>query len=291
MHKNVIHNDRLLPLEQVHLSPGQAGLLSGWGLFTTMRIYAGRAFAFDRHWRRLSADGERIGLPVDYSAEKVHERLCEVIQANNAGESCARIYFVYNKVGFWHSEGPYPKVDLLIYTSDLPVREGSARLGVEKHARHSANPLTGTKVTSWLQNVWALDRATRRGLDESVLLNERGEVTECTAANLFAVLKGKVITPPLSAGCLAGVTRAILLEIAPQADLPIAENALILDDLLSADEVFLTSTTREVQPVSEIEGQTLPASHGAVTQRLGAAFSAYVARYFAEQDLRLKEKG
>lgn len=282
MHELVFHNDRIVPLGQARLSPGQAGLLSGWGLFTTLRLYDGKPFAFERHWQRLSRDAARIDLPFEFSAERVRAGLLELARANRVKEGAARLYFIYNKFGYWQGDESMPQVDLLMYTADLPRREGTARLAVEEHGRYTAHPLTGTKVISWLQNVWALERAHRRGFDDALLLNERGEVAECTAANVFCVRGGLVETPPLSSGCLAGVSREVLLEIGPEAGLPIAERPLTLQELLSAEEIFITSTTREVQPVAQIEDHKLAEVPGPVTARLARAFSQYVARYLTQ---------
>ena len=277
LHKFVCHNGRIAPMEEVRLSPGQAGLLNGWGLFTTLRIYDGHPFAFERHWKRLAADANRINLPLAYQPESTIQQLTQLIQANQVDQGCARVYFIYNKIGYWVSDESMPDIDSLICTADLLERKGSAHLGVQEQGRHAANPLAGVKVTSWLQNVWSLDQTMRRGFDEMILLNESGKVAECTAANIFAVRGEEVTTPPLSSGCLAGVTRGVLLEIAGELGVRIREAPMSLQDLLAADEVFLTSTTREVQPVSQIEAQPVQQVRGPVTRRLAEAFSRYVA--------------
>ena len=111
IHRHVFHNDSLLPIEKVRLSPGQAGFICGWGLFTTIRISRSEAFAYERHWRRLEKDAALIRLPMPDTAAKVRMHLHEVIRANNVTEGCARIYLVYNQVGFWRSDEPQPKVD------------------------------------------------------------------------------------------------------------------------------------------------------------------------------------
>jgi branched-chain amino acid aminotransferase len=127
-----------------------------------------------------------------------------------------------------------------------------------------------------LTNVWSLDQAQRNGFDEVILLNDSGEVTECTAANVFCVRGGVTATPPLSAGCLPGVTRDVLLEIGRQTGLAIKETRLTVEDLYGAEEVFITSTTREVQAVSQIEDHRFPGTPGPITKRLARAFSDYV---------------
>lgn len=288
IHNFVHHNDRLVPVQEVRLSPGQAGLLNGWGVFSTLRIYGGRPFAFDHHWRRLMADANRLEIPVQLQADSVLELLARLIDANNVKEGCARIYFIYNRIGYWISDEPAPDVDLILYTADLPRRKGPTRLALQPHGRHAASPLAGVKVTSWLQNVWMLDRALQDGYDEVILLNERDEVAECTAANIFCVRSEKVTTPPLSSGCLPGVTRATLLEIGDGTGITIEEATLRVQDLLTADEVFISSTTREVQPVSHIEGQRIAQVEGPVTRGLAKAFSDYVAHSFQEANPNLR---
>jgi branched-chain amino acid aminotransferase len=283
IHGKVFHNDRIVPIEQMRLSPGQAGLLSGWGLFTTLRIFEGEAFAFERHWKRLEKDAARTHLPLPFSGAKVHVHLHELLRANKVREGTARIYIIYNKVGFWQSDENFPEVDLLLYTAGLPAYREPARLALREHGRHAASPLAGVKVTSWLNNVWNLADAQQRGFDEALLLNERGEVAECTAANVFCVRGGKVLTPPLSSGCLEGVTRAVLLEVGADAGIPIAEQPLRPEDFFAAEEVFITSTNRSLLAVGEIEGHKIASAPGPITQRLEKAFAGYVADYIARR--------
>jgi len=279
IHRHVFRNDQVLPIEKVRLSPGQAGLVCGWGIFTTLRISRGEAFAYERHWRRLEKDAERTHIPMPHTAAKVRVHLHEVIRANHVNEGCARIYIVYNQVGFWQSEEPQPPMDLIIYTAGLPEYREPVRLALREHGRHAASPLAGVKTISWLNNVWCVAEAQREGFDEVVLLNERGEVAECTAANIFAVKEGKVFTPPLNSGCLEGVTRGILFEIAPEAGVSVAEQTLRPENLFAADEVFISSTNRTLIGVGEIAGRQISAAPGPVTRRLDELFAAYVNEY------------
>jgi len=282
IHANVFHNDTLLAVEKVRLSPGQAGLICGWGIFTTLRISRGEAFAYERHWRRLEKDAGITRLPMPYTAAKVRVNLHEVIRANQVTEGCARIYLVYNTVGFWQSDEEQPQVDLIIYTAGLPEHRDVARLTVREHGRHAASPMAGVKSISWLNNVWAVSEAIKEGFDEVVMLNERGEVAECTSANIFAVKDGKILTPPLNSGCLEGVTRGILMEIAPEAGVSVIEQPLRPEDLYSADEVFISSTNRNLISVGEIAGNKIP-TPGPVCERLNDLFDAYVAEYVSRR--------
>lgn len=283
IHRFVYHNDRLVPIEQDRLSPGQAGLLNGWGLFTTLRIVEGEAFAFERHWRRLEKDAERTHLPLSFQPARVRVQLGELLRANQVREGTARIYLIFNQTGFWTSNEKMPEVDLILYSAGVPPYREPVRLGLRPHGRHAASPLAGVKTTAWLNNVWHLLEAQKAGFDEVVLLNERGEVAECTAANIFLVRGGRVVTPPLASGCLEGVTRAVLLEIAPAAGVPVDERTLTPDDLYAAEEVFISSTNRNLLGVGAIEKHEFPGAPGPVTRALEKVFAGYVAEYISRR--------
>lgn len=279
IHPYVFHNDSLKTVDKVRLSPGQSGLICGWGLFTTIRIVRGEAFAYERHWKRLEKDAAVIRMPMPYAGPKVRVHLQEVIRANKVDDGCARIYLVYNTVGFWRSEENFTDVDLLIISAPVPVYREPVKLTVREHGRHAAAPLAGVKSISWLPNVWAVAEAQKAGFDEVILLNERGEVAECTAANIFAVKGTKIFTPPLNSGCLEGVTRAILMEIAPELGLSVVETPMKPEDFLSADEVFMSSTNRNIIGVGEIAGQKIASAPGPYTKKLDTLFDAHVSEY------------
>lgn len=279
IHRLVFHNDRLLPVEQVRLSPGQSGLLSGWGLFTTMRIVEGVAFAFERHWKRLQRDAEKTRCPFPFDEETVRGQLAEVLRTNEVRQGCARIYVISNQIGFWRSDEKFGTADLVITSSGLPSYRDPLRLALREQGRHAASPLAGVKVTSWLPNVWSLSEAQRDGYDEVILLNERGEVAECTAANVFCAKEGRVFTPPLLSGCLAGITREVLMEIGPGKGVTIEERTLFPDDLYSADEVFISSTNRSMLNVSEIAGRKITIPREPIARKLEKIFNEYVREY------------
>jgi len=211
--------------------------------------------------------------------ETVRRQLLEVLRANSVQEGCARIYIVCNQIGFWRSDETFPAADLVICSSGLPSYRDPLRLGLREQGRHAASPLAGVKVTSWLPNVWSLYEAQREGCDEVVLLNERGEVAECTAANIFCARGGRIFTPPLSSGCLAGITREVVMEIGPSAGLRVEEGMLLPEDLYGADEVFISSTNRSMLNVSEIDGRKIAIPHDPIARKLEKIFNAYVREY------------
>jgi branched-chain amino acid aminotransferase len=281
IHPLISHNSQLAPVAEARLSPGQEGLINGWGIFTTLHAYHGQPFAFDRHWRRLQRDARRIHIPIPAAPEQLLADVLEVVRANQMEDGAIRIYIVMNRTGIWHSDEAFPDVDIVVTCAPLAGPEQPIRLDLREHGRHAASPLAGVKTIAWLNNVWNLYEAKQRGYDEVVLLNERGEVAECTAANIFAVRAGEALTPPLSSGCLAGITREVLLEVAPRAGVPVREAVLRPEDFYAADEVFVTSTNRGVLAVREIAGHTIAAVPGPLAVKLGEIFDAYVAEELA----------
>ena len=279
MHRFLLHNDQTLSTADNIVSPGQVGLLNGWGVFSTLRVYDGVLFAWPRHWKRMQYDAKRMRVPFPSEPEWLEDRLLRLVEANEAWNATLRVVIVRNRGGMW--EGPAAAArpfDLIAFTADVNRWAPAMRLGVIPDGRHAASEFSGAKVLSWGDNLTRYERAHEQGLDEVVLLNERGEVSECTSANLFAVQGDRVYTPPLASGCLPGVTRAVLLEEVQVPGLTIQAKVLRPEDLEAADEVFLTSTTREVLPVLSIEGLKISQKR-TVSERLQAAFKENVASY------------
>jgi branched-chain amino acid aminotransferase len=277
----IFHNDGLIPLPEAHLSPGQMGLLMGWGVFTTLRIYEGRPFAFDRHWARMSHDAERLGMNLTHELEAVRRAVIELAEANGRPEGVARVSFVKNHGGLWGQADNRPETDLLIFTRELVRWPAVHRLRLQAHAIYSATRLAGVKMLSWVQNAALLEQAHAEGFDDVLLLNEHSHIVECTSANVFLVRGGQVLTPPLSTGCLPGVTRDVLREVVPGAGFEFIEANLTTEDLSSAAEVFISSTTREVAAVGSIDSQWRFHAPGKTTAILGQSFKDYVRSHLA----------
>lgn len=275
----IYHNDRIIPLSEARLSPGQMGLLMGWGVFTTLRVYAGSPFAFERHWVRMARDAERLGIALDYRQEAVWEAIVKLAAANHRPEGTARLSFIKNHGGLWADAPGRPATDLLIFTRQLVAWPAAHKLKLVPNAIFSSGRLAGAKMLSWVQNAATLERAHAEGFDDALLLNERGHLAECTSANVFLVRDGRVMTPPLSSGCLPGITREVLGEVTPGVGYELLERDLTPDDLGSAEEVFISSTTREVAAVGSIHPNWNYATPGKITRALGAAFQQYVRSY------------
>jgi len=282
MHEYILHNEHIVPAASRVLSPGQVGLLAGWGVFSTIRVAEGILFAWERHYDRMKHDAALLHVPFPEDASAMRNSLYQLIEANRASNATLRVVVVRNRGGYWEGPGLERDYDLIALTTNLKDWGEGARLAVVPQARHTGYTFAGTKSLSWSMNLCWLESAQARGFDEALLLNEKGNVSECTSANIFMVRGGKVITPPLSSGCLPGVTREILLTEIHVPGLSIVEEDFRLEDLEQAEEVFITSTTRNLLPVYEIEGIRLRLT-GNAHVLLGKAFESYVETYVAAQ--------
>jgi branched-chain amino acid aminotransferase len=281
MHRFLLHNDQILDASTRDLAAGQVGLLAGWGVFSTIRIAEGVLFAFERHWDRMRRDAKRLRVPFPPDPEWMHTRLLRLVEANSASDATMRVVVVRNRGGLWQGPGVDRDFDLIAFTSPIVDWPGAVRLGVKPAARYSQSEFASTKMLSWAQNLVYYEQAHERGLDEYVLLNERGDIAECTSANIFAVFGNTVCTPPLSAGCLPGVTRALLLTEIKAPGLTTVERPLTPADLEKADQVLISSTTRDLLVVESIEGLAIR-NEGHAAAVLEEALSAYRARYVQE---------
>src|ERR1700683_3335160 len=257
MHRFVLHNGNILDAHEQILSAGQVGLLNGWGVFSTLRVAEGVLFAFERHWDRMLRDAAKVHVPSPQDPAQLKSELLRLIEANSAWNATLRVVVVRNRGGMFEGPDQERDFDLLAFTKDMNPWGSSVRLAMKPHGRYAQNEFSGCKILSWSHNLTWYEEAQRRGFDEVVLLNERGEVSECTSANIFAAQGGEVSTPPLDSGCLPGVTRELLLDVVRVPGISVVERTLTPGDLERADQVFITSTTRDLLPVVFIEGLQL----------------------------------
>jgi branched-chain amino acid aminotransferase len=285
LHGSILHNGRIRNADTAGLFPGQTGLLSGWGVFTTLRVSNGALFAWERHWARMSRDARLLNVDMPASADDVERDLLRLIEANSRPDCTLRLVVVRNTGGIWEGpKGGGSSIDVIALTADSKEWGDSVRLGIQPNARFSANEFCGAKILSWGANLAWAERASQQGLDEVILLNEHGRAAECTSANIFAVFGREVVTPPLTDGCLPGITREVLLEEIRVEGVEMKTASLVIDDLYRADEVFITSTTRDLLPVREIANRELN-REPAVRERLSAAFHDFLVNDIARRKL------
>jgi branched-chain amino acid aminotransferase len=286
LHRYIWHNGEIKDAGRPSLFAGQLGLLSGWGVFSTVRAVDGALFAWERHWARMSRDAQLLNVEIPGDAAQLEIDLCGLLETNRTPNCTVRVVVVRNGGGMWEGPSSGRASDMIALTADSKRWGTSVRLGVQPNARYAASDFTRAKVLSWAANLRWAERAIEQGFDEVILLNEFGRATECTSANIFAAFGSEVVTPPTSEGCLPGITREVVVQDLRVPGIRVLERALSLEDLRAADELFITSTTRGLLPVREIPGrvferQTLKGIAGSdnpVCAQLLSAFDAFVAR-------------
>jgi branched-chain amino acid aminotransferase len=236
----------LVRADEARVSPLDHGLLVGDGVFETLRVYDGVPFAWTRHHRRLVRSAAGLGLAAPGSQE---------LRAAVDGPPTVIVVSA--------PATPWPAIVDVV---------------VVPWTRNERGAVAGLKTTSYAENVRALAYARERDAGEAIFLNTRGELCEATGSNVFVVRDGVVLTPPADAGCLLGVTRALVLELCADHGILAEEAALGPAGLGDAEEAFLTSSTREVQPVGRVDGRALPAAPGPTTEKLARLLTELIAR-------------
>jgi len=250
-------NGELCPGREARISPFDQGFLSGHGVFETLLARRGVPLAVTRHWKRLCHSCDMFQLPPP-SLDTFRSALEQVLQASGLEEARLRFTVTGGEAAGFAEVGA--AVTQVATAQPLPPRQAAAQVAVTPWRRNAHSPLAGVKSTSYAENTLALRWARERGADEGLFTTHHGEICEGTTSNVFAEVKGRYVTPPLSSGCLPGVTRGLVLEYAQRHGLPVAEEALPLENFRRADAAFLTSSLREMQPISHIDGETLSQS-------------------------------
>jgi len=247
------------------------GITVGDGVFETLQVVRGEPFAVRRHLARLrhSADGLRLPVPLDDDA--LRAAMASVVEANGVQRGRLRLT-VTGGVGPLGSDRGPAGPTIIAATAELPTWEPTTAVVTVPWLRNEHSAVAGLKTTSYAENVVALDHAHQRGGTEAIFANTAGALCEGTGSNVFLVVGGRLCTPPLTTGCLAGITRELLMEIVgvDEVTLPIAA-------LGEADEAFLTSSTRDVQAIRAVDGRGLGEAPGPLTIAAAAAFADLLA--------------
>lgn len=261
----------LVDPDRATVSAFDHGLTVGDGVFETLRVYRGVPFALRRHLDRLATSAAGLGL--DLPPRSVLEgAVAEVLEAAGMAEARLRLTVTGGPAPLGSGRGTVGPT-LIVAASALQLFAPTAAVATVIWPRNERSPVAGCKTTSYAENVVALAAAQQAGASEAIFANTRGELCEGTGSNVVVAYGGRLVTPPLSSGCLAGVTRALVLEVCD-----VVEDCLPLGALAEADEAFLTSTTREIQPINTVDGRMLRAVPGRLTAPAMEAFKALVAR-------------
>ncbi len=258
-------NGALVAEDTPSVSALDHGLTVGDGVFETLKVVNGQPFALRRHLDRLERSAAGLGLPLP-DRRRVADA-CGTVVARLDTDEIHRLRITYTAGrGPLGSDRTDAEPTLTLAASPAPTWAAGAAVAMAPWPRNERSPLVGLKTTSYADNVVALAWARERGAGEAIFVNTAGRLCEGTGSNVFLVLDGELVTPALRSGCLAGITRELVLEWtdATEADVP-------ADALETASEAFLTSSTRDVQPIVAVDGRRLDA--GPVTAQAAAEFA------------------
>ena len=266
----------LLDPDDARVSVSDHGLTVGDGVFETLRTAPGPGgdrwvpFAMGRHLRRLRRSLAGLGLELERSDDELRAAMVDVA-ANIEGPGRVRLTVTGGPGPLGSARADVP-LTVIVAGSEIDGWPETGASVTVPWVRNERSAVAGLKTTSYAENVVALARAKEHGASEALFANTAGQLCEGTGSNVFVVLDGRLSTPPLSSGCLAGVTRELVCEL-----VEVHEDELPLSMLAEADEVFLTSSTRDVQGQHRVDDRTLPAP-GPVTADVARAFADLVAR-------------
>ncbi|WP_393055806.1 aminotransferase class IV [Streptomyces sp. LN549] len=258
-------NGGLRAADDARVSVLDHGLTVGDGIFETVRTADGRPFALTRHLDRLTRSALGLGLPAP-DLDQVRRACGAVIEANPAALGRLRITYT-GGISPLGSDRGTAGPGLVVALDEVKRRPDTTAVITVPWTRNERGALAGLKTTSYAENVVALARAREQGASEALFANTVGRLCEGTGSNVFVVLDGQLHTPPVASGCLAGITRALAVEWtgAQETDLP-------FDVLDRAEEIFLTSTLRDIQAVHRVDGRELPGGPGPVTAKAMRVF-------------------
>lgn len=257
MHPVIYLNKSMVEATKARVAPISSAMLYGRGVFTTVAVYNSQPFRWSKHWQRLTAHAQK--LDVDYTGcteKNVGDAMRKLIAVNHVKEGRARVIMLARSGrDIWKTKTPgTKKTDLLIMTGESQkVSQDGLSLAVSPYRVNTVSPLAGIKSLNYLDHVLSWEEAQSRDFDEAVVLNERGEIVSATTSNLFWARDGTMHTPALSTGAMAGITRECVIEIAGKNFIPLLEGIYDMSDLTDADEIFLTSSSLGVAPVTTFD--------------------------------------
>jgi branched-chain amino acid aminotransferase len=259
-------NGAIVDAEQPVLRADDHGITVGDGVFEAVKVRDGEPFALSRHLRRLAASAGGLGLEVDFDA--IREGIKAVLAEDVPPLARLRITLTGGPSPFGTDRGEGGPT-VLIATAPLRPWPETTDVAIVPWTRNERAATAGLKTTSYADNVVALRYAHERNAAEAILANSVGELCEGTGSNVFVGIRGELVTPPLASGCLAGITRELIIEWLGD----VHERALPIGALEEADEAFLASSTRDVQPIRAVDGVAFSGAPGLLTQRAMTTFA------------------
>ena len=265
------------------LSPLDQGFLFGASVYETIRTYDGVPFVLERHLERLRESAEALGIDIDVSTETLTERIHATLEDAGNAESSIRVVISAGVGAIDYRTGSARKPTVVIIVRPLPdypeslYCEGAKAAFATVMRASTGNLSPRIKSSNLLNNMMALRQAHDKGAYEALLLNARGEVCEGSMSNVFIVRDGVITTPPLSSGLLEGITREHVIVIAQANSIEFEEKTCTPEDLLGADEVFITASARQVVPIVQVDETTIgDGKPGPVTQEIMKSYQDHV---------------
>lgn len=256
-------NEKIVAAHEAHISVYDHGLLYGDGVFEGLRFYGGKVFKLEAHLLRLQQSADAIALKIPYSLQRIQQAISQLIAEYPRDSGYLRLVVTRGKGSLGIDPQKCPTASLFIIADDLqvihnPDPDSGVKLLVASTRRMPAECLDpAIKSLNYLNNILARIEANKAGMDEAVMLNLQGFVTEGTVDNIFMIKDGILMTPKLSDGLLQGITRDTILQIAEKMGIPTQQTSLTIDDFLQAEECFLTGTGAELIPVRQINQHVL----------------------------------
>lgn len=282
-------NNKLVPRDKALISVFDHGFLYGDGIYETLRAYNGVAFKFDEHIERLYRSAGMIGLKIPMSSADIKNAVYKTIKANKFKEAFIRINISrgVGPIGLDPRLCPEPTFVIICNPfKDYPEQyyEKGVKVvivNVRRNFKNALNPMI--KSLNFLNNVLANIEGMKEDAHEAIMLNYKGYIAEGTTSNIFFIKNKTLFTPELEVGILDGITRRIILNLADEAGMKLSEGRFIPDDVYDADEVFISSTTREIMPVTTIDDIKIGSKTGRITKALLAAYRKKVDEYIKVQ--------
>lgn len=276
-------NGKLVPKEQATVSVYDHGLLYGDGVFEGMRSYSGQVFRLFAHLERLWESARAIALEIPTTPADLAEEVNKTLKVNELQDAYIRLLVTRGSGSLGLDPNRTSNPQVIIITDKIALypeefyTQGLDLVTASTIRNHPAALSPRIKSLNYLNNILAKIEGLRAGCVEALMLNHKGEVAECTGDNIFIVKKGKLMTPPIDAGILEGITRSAVIDLAKMLDIPCVETAMTRHDVLVADECFLTGSAAEVIPVIRLDGRTIgDGKPGPTTEKLRQAFHRMV---------------
>lgn len=274
-------NGQRLPPAGAHISARDRGFTLADGVFETMKVLRGKVFRLDRHLDRIAGSLRTLTIP---QPPELREWVDEAVRAAHAPEASVRLTVTRGVApgGVGAPTDPSPTVVVTVAPPPAfgtAIYEGGLTATIASGRRNEHSMTAGLKTLAYTDSVAALIEARANGADEAIFLDTAGHCSEASASNLFAVVDGRLTTPPTTCAALPGITRATVIECAPDLGLPVDERTFTSDELGRAGEAFLTSSLRGIVPLVRVAGDAIGTGvPGPVTRQVMAAYAAIVAR-------------